>query len=353
MIKVESLTKRYRDLVAVNDVSFEVETGQILGFLGPNGAGKTTTMRMITGYLSPTSGRVMVDNLDVFEYPIEVKSQIGYLPETPPLYLDMTARSYLRHVAELKGVEYKAISKEIERVAERTGITHVMGRLLANLSKGYRQRVGLSQALLGNPRVLILDEPSSGLDPAQIREIRDTIRDLAQEHTVILSTHILPEVTMLCDRVIIINRGTIVTDNSMNELTGQGRNSDLLELRIQEKHEDVKKLLEKIEGVEEVEASEDELEFDIFLDEEDPEMTAKVLDTLVEKGVKVYSLQPVVPTLEDIFLQAIHEYDDDDQDAYEEEDAFEAKASHESDKAKEEAGEDSKDAKNAEEDSKK
>ncbi|MCB9639577.1 MAG: ABC transporter ATP-binding protein [Myxococcales bacterium] len=307
MIKVQGLTKYYRDLVAVDHLSFEVPKGEILGFLGPNGAGKSTTMKMITGFLAPSAGSVHINGLDVFDNPIQVKGQIGYLPETPPLYLDMTARVYLRHVAELKSLPYGKVNAELERVAERTGITHVLDRLLGNLSKGYRQRVGLAQALLGSPAVLILDEPSSGLDPAQIREIRDTIRDLAQDHTVVLSTHILPEVTMLCNRVIIIDRGRIVKDGKIEELTGEGRTSDLLRLRISKANEATETVLDELDPVESFDVTEDGLAYDIQLKKADEAFPPKLLGALLKKNVEVLSLQPVVPSLEDIFLKTISE----------------------------------------------
>ncbi|HMC33036.1 MAG TPA: ABC transporter ATP-binding protein, partial [Myxococcales bacterium] len=194
MIEVSHLSKSYRDLKAVDDVSFQVQSGEILGFLGPNGAGKTTTMRILTGVLPPTSGTVKVSGFDVFEQPLEVKKRIGYLPENPPLYTDMTVRAYLRFVASIKGVPRKARDGEVDRVAQKTNCTQFIQRVIGNLSKGQRQRVGLAQALLGDPEVLILDEPTVGLDPAQIIEVRQLIKSLAGKHTIVLSTHILPEV---------------------------------------------------------------------------------------------------------------------------------------------------------------
>ena len=198
MIEVSHLVKSYRDLKAVNDVSFKVEKGEILGFLGPNGAGKTTTMRMITGVLPPTSGSAKVAGFDIFEQPMEVKRRIGYLPETPPVYTDMTVRAYLRFVAEIKGVRRKQRESEVDRVAQRTNCDGFIHRVIGNLSKGQRQRVGLAQALLNDPEVLILDEPTVGLDPMQIIEVRELIKSLAGKHTIILSTHVLPEVTSTC-----------------------------------------------------------------------------------------------------------------------------------------------------------
>ncbi|HEY6106531.1 MAG TPA: ABC transporter ATP-binding protein, partial [Anaeromyxobacteraceae bacterium] len=210
MIEVSRLTKRYRDLVAVDDLSFTVGKGEVVGFLGPNGAGKSTTMRILTGFLPATSGSVKVAGFDVFEEPLEVKRRVGYLPEQPPVYEALTARSYLRFCASLKGIPRARVRDEIDRVAERTGVTEVMHRVIGNLSKGFRQRVGLAQALLGDPEVLVLDEPTVGLDPLQIREVRELVKSLAGKHTVILSTHILPEAAMTCQKVLVIHQGRLV-----------------------------------------------------------------------------------------------------------------------------------------------
>src|SRR5881392_2681859 len=218
MIEVSHLDKSYRDLKAVQDVTFKVEKGEILGFLGPNGAGKTTTMRMITGVLPPTSGSVKVAGFDVFEQPMEVKKRIGYLPETPPVYTDMTVRAYLRFVAEIKGVPRKARESEVDRVATKTNSDKFVHRVIGNLSKGQRQRVGLAQALLGDPQVLILDEPTVGLDPAQIIEVRQLIKSLAGKHTIILSTHILSEVTATCQKVLILSGGKVVAYDDLEAL---------------------------------------------------------------------------------------------------------------------------------------
>ena len=218
MIEVEHLVKSYRELKAVDDVSFQVQSGEILGFLGPNGAGKTTTMRILTGVLPPTSGKAKVCGFDVFENPIEVKKRIGYLPENPPVYTDMTARAYLRFVASIKGVPRKTRESEVERVATKTSCTQFLHRVIGNLSKGQRQRVGLAQALLGDPEVLILDEPTVGLDPAQIIEVRELIKSLAGKHTIVLSTHILPEVTAICQKALIIAQGRVVAYDTLEGL---------------------------------------------------------------------------------------------------------------------------------------
>lgn len=220
MIEVKGLTKRYRERVAVDNLSFEVNEGEILGFLGPNGAGKSTTMKILTGFLPPSEGTAKVAGFDVFQQPIEVKRRIGYLPETPPLYPEMTVKGYLKFVAALRGVPRKGVKSEVDRVAVQAGVSQVMDRLIQNLSKGYRQRVGIAQALLNSPPVLILDEPTEGLDPSQRAEVRQLIKGLAGKHTVILSTHILPEVTMTCEKVLIINQGKIVAFDEIKKLAG-------------------------------------------------------------------------------------------------------------------------------------
>jgi ABC-2 type transport system ATP-binding protein len=219
MIEVANLSKRYGDLAAVRDVSFTAAAGQILGFLGPNGAGKTTTMRIITGFMPATAGTVRVDGFDVFEQSTEVRRRIGYLPENPPLYNDMSVGAYLRFVAKLKAMSRAAIPAALDRVLETCGLTGVRDRLLGHLSKGFRQRVGLAQALIHDPPVLVLDEPTIGLDPRQIIEIRSLIRTLGGKRTVVLSTHILPEVSQVCDKVVIINDGRIVIEDMLANLT--------------------------------------------------------------------------------------------------------------------------------------
>src|SRR5579864_6087159 len=223
MITVKELTKRYARNIAVDHISFQVEKGQIVGFLGPNGAGKTTTMRMLTGFLSPTSGSATVAGFDVLEQPLEVKRRIGYLPESPPLYPEMDTMEYLTFVGQLKGLSGADLRKRVDAVCDRCAIADVKTKLLGRLSKGYRQRVGLAQAIIHNPDVLILDEPTAGLDPKQINETRDLIRKLGGEHTIILSTHILSEVEQTCEQVIIINKGKLVATDSVHNLQDRAR----------------------------------------------------------------------------------------------------------------------------------
>jgi ABC-2 type transport system ATP-binding protein len=226
MISVKELTKRYARNTAVDQISFEVEKGQIVGFLGPNGAGKTTTMRMLTCFLPPTSGTAAVAGFDVIEQPLEVKKRIGYLPEMPPLYQEMRTEEYLTFVGKLKGLSGSELRQRVAAACERCAIADVKTKLLGKLSKGYRQRVGLAQAILHNPDVLILDEPTAGLDPKQINETRELIRKLAGDHTIILSTHILTEVEQTCEKVIIINKGKLVATDSVNNLQSRARGSE-------------------------------------------------------------------------------------------------------------------------------
>src|SRR4051795_7762212 len=228
MIKVEGLTKRYAGTTAVDNISFEVEKGQIVGFLGPNGAGKTTTMRCLTCFMPPSAGSANVAGFDVLEQPMEVKKRIGYLPETPPLYPDMEVHEYLQFVGKLKGLSGNELARRIGEVSERCSVADVSKKLIGKLSKGYRQRVGLAQAIIHNPDVLILDEPTSGLDPKQINETRDLIKSLAGDHTIVLSTHILPEVEQICQQVIIINKGKLVATDSVQNLQARARGAETM-----------------------------------------------------------------------------------------------------------------------------
>ncbi|WP_208729695.1 ABC transporter ATP-binding protein [Corallococcus exercitus] len=235
IIEVRNLTRRYRDRVAIQDLSFTVGEGELLGFLGPNGAGKSTTMKVLTGFLPPSEGSVKVAGFDVSTHPMEVKRRIGYLPETPPLYPELTVHGYLTFVAALKQVPGRAVKAEVERVAGLTGVSDVMGRVLQNLSKGYQQRVGIAQALIGSPPVLILDEPTEGLDPVQRADLRALIRSLAGKHTVLLSTHILPEVTVTCQTVLILHQGRVVAHDAIDRLAtshGQAEHASLEEVFI-------------------------------------------------------------------------------------------------------------------------
>src|SRR3989442_4535441 len=249
MIEVENLTKRYGRTTAVDGISFRVQKGEILGFLGPNGAGKTTTMRILTCYLPPTEGTARVAGYDVSQAPLEVKRRVGYIPETPPLYPDMSVREFLAFCAKIKGVGAKERRAKIDDVIGKTRVDDVAGTLIGKLSKGYRQRVGLAQAILNNPDVLILDEPTAGLDPKQIIETRELIKGLGGEHTIVLSTHILPEVEMTCGRVVIINKGRVVAEDTPENLTRRLRGAGALRLEVRGEEAPVLEALRAVPGV--------------------------------------------------------------------------------------------------------
>ncbi|HEV8316824.1 MAG TPA: ABC transporter ATP-binding protein [Vicinamibacterales bacterium] len=304
MIEVQHLTKRYGPLKAVDDVSFKVERGEILGFLGPNGAGKTTTMRVLTGYIPPSEGRAIVAGFDVFDQPIEAKRRTGYLPETPPLYPEMTVREYLSFVARIKGVPRSERASRLDYVMGRTRVTDVADRHCGKLSKGYRQRVGLAQAILHNPDVLILDEPTAGLDPKQIIETRQLIKELAGDHTIILSTHILPEVSQTCHRVVIINKGRVVAVDTPANLTARLRGSESMYVQVDGLGADVKKALEAVPGVTRVVLSDTRgtaTGFEVD-SESGRDVRRELASTVVSCGWGLLELRPMRMSLEEIFL---------------------------------------------------
>ncbi|MBP5362295.1 MAG: ATP-binding cassette domain-containing protein [Ruminococcus sp.] len=311
MIEVRNLTKRYGDKQAVNDISFKVEKGEILGFLGPNGAGKSTTMNMLTGYISSTSGQILINGIDILDDPIKAKANIGYLPEIPPLYVDMTVDAYLGFMYDLKKCKLprKAHLKEI---CDLCKITNVKSRLIRNLSKGYKQRVGLAQALINNPPVLILDEPTVGLDPNQIIEIRTLIKKLGKNHTVILSSHILPEIQAVCDRIIIINKGVVAADGTANEIAAKITNEHKMTIRIEgptHTSEDKKTIvaaLKKLDGIKYVRADMERekgiYDFDVEA-EEKTDIRRAINQLCRDNNWNILMLQLSDLTLEDIFLK--------------------------------------------------
>ena len=301
MIEIRDLTKSYGPYQAVDRLSFSVKKGEVVGFLGPNGAGKTTTMKMITGFMPPTSGSVRVAGFDVFEDPIEVKKRIGYLPETPPLYGEMTVEDYLRFVARLKGVESSRLKTLVDRAVEKTDLGSVRKRTIQNLSKGYRQRIGISQALVADPEILILDEPTVGLDPRQVAEVRNLIKDLAGQHTIILSTHILPEVQAVCERIIIINRGRIVAEDSLEGLGRRMSGSTRVYLKVIEMKTSAMEDLKTLNGVRNVLSRGGGL-FEIDTDA-GAGVTPKVAETVVSRGCGLLELREEQMNLEDVFLK--------------------------------------------------
>jgi ABC-2 type transport system ATP-binding protein len=310
MITVKSLTKRYARTVAVDQISFEVQKGQIVGFLGPNGAGKTTTMRILTCFLPPTGGSANVAGFDVLEQPMEVKKRIGYLPETPPLYPEMEVREYLTFVGRLKGMSGPSLATRIGEVSERCAIADMQTKLIAKLSKGYRQRVGLAQAIIHNPDVLILDEPTAGLDPKQINETRDLIRSLAGDHTILLSTHILPEVEHICERVIIINKGKVVATDSVHNLQARARGAESVVLEVEGRDgaldaKIVQQRLESVSGVSRVvfkETRDNRSSFEVE-SLKDRFIRGDLARSVVEAGWNLNELRPSAMSLEEIFLQ--------------------------------------------------
>ncbi len=304
MIEVQQLTKRYGPITAVDDLSFTVERGEILGFLGPNGAGKTTTMRVLTGYMPPTAGKAFVAGYDVFEQPLEAKRRTGYLPETPPLYPEMTVYEYLDFVARINGVPGTERASRVAGVMERTRIADMTRRHCGKLSKGYRQRVGLAQALLHNPDVLILDEPTSHLDPKQIIETRTLIRELAGDHTIILSTHILPEVSQTCQRVVIINNGKMVAVDTPENLTARLHGSETLFVQLEAPPADVPAVLGAVPGVTRVTPSNGQGESGTWQVESDEghDVRRELASTIVTRGWGLLELRAMRMSLEDIFL---------------------------------------------------
>lgn len=306
MIEVSNLVKKYGDHTAVDHLSFQIEKGKIYGFLGPNGAGKSTTMNMITGYIASTEGKVMIDGHDILEEPEAAKKCIGYLPEMPPLYFDMTVLEYMKFAADLKKIPRNQKDKQIKEVMDMVKITDMKDRLIKNLSKGYRQRVGLAQAILGYPEVIILDEPTVGLDPKQIIEIRDLIKSLKQKHTVILSSHILSEVRAVCDYVLIISHGKLVASDTPDNLERLAAGSNSLLMKVKGEKDTIRKDLETIEGVTGVEMSYDSDEelwkTKVFI-QENVDIREKVFYAMAKANCPIYEMQVKRVSLEDVFLE--------------------------------------------------
>jgi ABC-2 type transport system ATP-binding protein len=305
VIEVQHITKRYGRVTAVDDVSFRVERGEILGFLGPNGAGKTTTMRILTGYMPATEGRAVVAGFDVFTDPIEAKRRTGYLPEVPPLYPDMTVREYLDFVAKIKGVPSPERKQRVINVMERSHVADMADRHCAKLSKGYRQRVGLAQALIHNPEVLILDEPTAGLDPKQIIETRDLIRSLGGDHTIVLSTHILPEVAQTCHRVVIINKGRVVAVDTPENLTARLKGAETMYVQVDGPRDEAAAALSAVTGVTRVVASDGRTATGAFEVESarGADVRRELARAIVTRGWGLLELRPMRMSLEEIFLQ--------------------------------------------------
>ena len=311
MIKIENLTKKFGSKTVLDNISFSVEDGEIVGFLGPNGAGKSTTMNILTGYLSGTSGVATVDGIDILEKPLEAKKCIGFLPEQPPLYLDMTVREYLNFIYDLKGCTLNR-KKHLEEISEVIGISHVQGRVIRNLSKGYKQRVGIAQALVNNPKVVIFDEPTVGLDPKQIIEIRNLIRTLGRNHTVILSTHILPEVQAVCDRIVIINDGKIVADAKTEEIANIVDGNRCLSIKICGPEKEVLATLKNMPGISYVEilgyTDKDSVSYLIESDH-GIDIRKPLFRKMADNNWPIIGLESMGANLEDVFISVIDNKD--------------------------------------------
>lgn len=305
MIEVKNLVKKYGNHTAVDHLNFTIEEGHVYGFLGPNGAGKSTTMNIMTGYLGATEGEVLINGHDILKEPEEAKKQIGYLPELPPLYMEMTVREYLEFVAELKGIAKNKREESINEVEKMVKIWEVENRLIRNLSKGYRQRVGLAQAVLGFPEIIILDEPSVGLDPKQIIEIRELIRRLAKKHTVILSSHILAEVREVCDYILIISKGKLVASDTPENLERNLGDSDLIEIETKASPDEVRRILETVDGIRSISTKylENGITWAQIQEKKNTDIREKVFQAFAQNHQPLLKLNPLQVSLEDVFME--------------------------------------------------
>lgn len=309
VIQVENITKKYGSFTAVNNISFEIEEGEIVGFLGPNGAGKSTTMNMITGFIEPTSGKIIVDGYNISKKPKKAKRQIGYMPEGVPLYSDLTVKEFVTYMAELKGVAKKERKEKVLKVLEETGLTEVQNKLTRNLSRGYKQRVSMAGALVSNPKVIILDEPTVGLDPKQVTEIRALIKELGKDHTVILSSHILSEVSQICNRVIIINKGQIVAIDTPENLEKKVVKDNSVYVTVEDtenKMDTVKDKLEKVQEIKLISENEDGTKKYMITATEDVDLRKNIFDTFAKEGITIFEMKKSDVTLEDAFMQLIN-----------------------------------------------
>ena len=310
MIQVENITKRYGNFTAVDGISFDIDEGEIVGFLGPNGAGKSTTMNMITGFIEPSEGRIIVDGYDISKKPKKAKRQIGYMPEVVPLYSDLTVKEFVAYMADLKGCDKKTKKEEIKKVLEETGLTEVQNKLTKNLSRGYKQRVSMAGALVGNPKVIILDEPTVGLDPKQVTEIRTLIKNLGKKHTVILSSHILSEVSQICNRVIIINKGKIVAIDTPENLENKVAQNNVVYVTVEDpenKMDSIKEKLNNIKDIQFVVENEDKTKKYIIKGEKDIDLRKEIFETLAKEGITIFEMKKADATLEDAFMKLIND----------------------------------------------
>lgn len=310
MIEVKNITKKYGNFVAVDDISFTIKDGEIVGLLGPNGAGKSTTMNTITGFIEQTEGNVIINGYDTLRKPKRAKSQIGYMPEGVPLYDDLTIKEFVTYMAELKKVKRKERKEKVQDVITKTGLAEMQNKLIKNLSRGQKQRASLAGALVGEPKVLILDEPTVGLDPKQIMEIRSLIKDLGKKHTVILSSHILSEVSQICDRVIIINKGKIVAEDTPANLENKVSNNNIVYITVEDNENKIETIKDKIQGIKEiklVETNEDKTKKYMITGEKDEDLRKVIFTEFAKEGITIFEMKKPEATLEDAFMKIIGE----------------------------------------------
>lgn len=311
MIKLENVTKKYNDFVAVNNISFDIKEGEIVGFLGKNGAGKTTTMNMITGYIEPTEGKIEINGYDMSKKPKKAKSQIGYMPEGVPIYNDLTVKEFVSYMADLKGVKREEKKTDVQKVIEETGLSEVQNKLNRHLSRGYKQRVSMAGALVGNPKVLILDEPTVGLDPQQVKQIRDLIKSLRKNHTVLISSHILSEVSQICEKVIIIDKGNILAVDTPENLENKVSNQNILTVTVEDTEDKINDIVKEIDNVKEIELisenSDGTKQYTIFV-KKDKDIRKEISEKFAKNGITILELKKTEATLEDAFLQLINNY---------------------------------------------
>lgn len=308
MIELKNVTKRYGSTIAVDDISFEVKDGEVVGLLGPNGAGKSTTMNMITGFIEPTSGQILVNGNDILRKPKKVKRQIGYMPEGVPLYYELTPKEFVSYMAELKLVKKKEIKEEVQKVLNETGLNEVQNKLIRNLSRGYKQRVSLAGALVGNPDVIILDEPTVGLDPKQITEIRTLIKKLGKKHTIILSSHILSEVSQICEKVVIINKGKIIAVDTPENLEKSTREKNGISITVEDPKNNMQNLkgkIKEIKSIELVKDNKDGTKQYIIISSADVDLRKKLFEILPKEDIVIFELKKTETTLEDAFIKLI------------------------------------------------
>ncbi len=308
MIEVKNVTKKYGKAVAVDDISFEIKEGEIVGLLGPNGAGKSTTMNMLTGFIEQTEGEIIVDGYNMLKKPKKAKKEIGYMPEGVPLYMDLTVKEFVTYMAEIKKVNKKERKEKIEKIIEQTGLKDVEKKLVKNLSRGYKQRVSMAGALVGEPKILILDEPTVGLDPKQITEIRNLIKDLGKTHTIILSSHILSEVSQICNKVIIINKGKIVAVDTPENLENRVSNNNMIYVTVEDKDNKIESVKEKVQGIEKIELiknNEDGTKEYVIETAKDTDIRKEIFAELAKENITIFEMKKADSTLEDAFMKLI------------------------------------------------